>query len=195
MNFEGPINFRKAGNPGYIEGSPLIIGAARQNDIKNATVVESQYPYYNLKGINSDGSCLREQFSKDLLFYDRLSEQKQIRFGYNSVFTCSVSLNRAELESFCNGPAIKGLTVVSDILQNFEYVGILGNPERININDWQRVEVSNSSIDSTVFERTACKLPSLNSIEIHSLLSSAGSSYQHLLLCLWSSPAEAVQGE
>lgn len=95
----------RSGHPGYKVGLPLLAGTCkRYDDADNCVAFDTSSqlsPFATVKGISSDGRCM---LKTDSVF----GAVKEIRFGEDAVFGCTVSYTRLQLASICRAGSSTG---------------------------------------------------------------------------------------
>lgn len=80
----------RSGNPGYLLGKPILYGTLAGNyiDLEDDGLTILQ------PSLKTLATCPTESTIDDFL-------SESVKFGYDSVTSCIVSLNRSELKKFC----------------------------------------------------------------------------------------------
>jgi hypothetical protein len=93
INFQavGAQVFNKSGNPGYLQGFPLLAGKANP-----AGGIDTKIQGFLLRGADLNGLCTAGDVNKFFaLSYPR------VNFAENSVFPCRLSMDKAALKTYC----------------------------------------------------------------------------------------------
>ena len=139
----------KSGNPGYINGLPLLVG---QSDATTGGVL-AYFQGFSLVGADTKGKCLTSASSSLSDYADPI-----ITFGEDLVYTCSISLTQAQLQSYCgNQPQIQSLPLFSN-LAFWQLFGRFGNANIYSPKDWTAVTIdeSFSSLGAGTLNGPAC---------------------------------------
>lgn len=143
------LAYRYSGAPGYIKGSPLLIGVKTPDTILNDNGSQEQIDLYvhnlfgfPLRGADQDGKCYwvrdadytageTSTFTIPSTLIDNLSERTYfedpvLTFEDDMLFGCSLNLSYAELEAFCDRKGWSNLVLLQN-LYKLEYFGRSGN--------------------------------------------------------------------
>ena len=113
-----------SGNPGYIDGLPLLIG--KKEATGNAEgAVQIYEEGFRVRGGDAAGTCLEEIDAE-------LSEMGDptLRFNVNLSYGCTVSYNFNDLQKMCQGESGFPLITNFEIFKNLEDIdsyGFFGN--------------------------------------------------------------------
>ncbi|KAF5835100.1 hypothetical protein DUNSADRAFT_7906 [Dunaliella salina] len=135
-----------SGNPGYLRGLPLLGGRLTEDPNSDKIAVQRFVRGITApQGSETDGTCSAG------------AQGDSVRFGANSTTNCAIELTRAQLESFCNsGNPQRYLEdamrdVYTAIVTEEARVGIWGNSDPDNVNEWLQVRVSNFPFNEMSF--------------------------------------------
>jgi hypothetical protein len=140
----------RSGNPGYLTSKPLI---AAQFDGSNFNVFTDGFFF---DGTSTDGSCIAE-------YTGRYLDAPRMTFRDETIFTCSVSLNYQQLQTFCSG-TLSELPIFS-LHSSLTHLGKFGKIVYSNSDDWVEVVVGTSDTTLELVGDT-CTLPSILSYKI-----------------------------
>ena len=107
----------KSGNPGYIDGLPLLVGKADEN----TQAVEVAEEGFVVRGGDSTGRCFKSTGAN-------LSEMGDpiLKFNVDLSYGCSIELNLAELKDKCKkSEIVTDLEIFSNL--NIDSFGRFGN--------------------------------------------------------------------
>ena len=107
----------RSGNPGYINGLPLLVG----NRLGNA--IEAYERGFMLRGADDSGQCL-DTISEFQDFGDQV-----INFGENMIYGCAKSLSLSDLQNYCKTQDNFKSQGIYENLAAFEYFGQFGNAD------------------------------------------------------------------
>lgn len=148
---------KTSGSPGYVLGSPLLLGTLTTNGDKSAiSVPQDSFTLTQPHPIT--GSCLGGTAS-DLAF------RAPITFGENTVSGCTLFYSRDELAQNCPAIGSRVLQIQlgewanAALSSNGVYVGVWGNSSVLNVKDWVQVlglDVSTLASPATADPSGAC---------------------------------------
>lgn len=99
------------------------------------------------------------------------SFEYSIKFGESSLYTCQKRFKDInEFSNFCTSQQWKDLQLYSNI-QNIQYLGIMGNADPSNPNEWLKV-LNDYNFSNSTFVNNNCNFP--NNIILDILYSRAG---------------------
>lgn len=135
----------RSGNPGYLTSKPLLVS---NYDGSNFNVFTGGF---SLDGADTAGACISS-------YSGRYLDAPLMTFRDETVFTCSVSYNYQQLQSFCTG-TFSPLPVFS-LHDSLTHIGKFGDIVYNNPDDW--VEISVESADTTLeMVGDTCNLPNI----------------------------------
>lgn len=123
-----------SGNPGYTMGAPLLVGQLVQNAARTNSSIQMDYPFYRMKGILSNGSCLFSSRTGNLTWFASNQESQAIEFGYDAIYSCGLRLSLQGMQDFCTAASLRNMLFLQDVLQNMNYFGIFGNADPTVLN-------------------------------------------------------------
>jgi hypothetical protein len=130
--FENPNEIGVSNLPGYLIGDPLVISTATTNGTFYAINPFVQPLRFNL--VNSSGYC---QSVGD--WADNVDDMSTIDMGVNSMFSCSLLMNKTQLQNYCQNGGMYNLQMYQTIMTNLQYVAKLKNASLYNLPDWAAV--------------------------------------------------------
>lgn len=154
-----------SGNPGYLQNQNLLI--ASRTDLTNSTFLfEQRREGFHLAGRAQDNTCQYLLNQNNINFH--LFNDPTIIFNQNLKYSCNLNLNYIEFENFCNGKLWKSL-VLYNIANQINYIGIFGNANINNINDWIKVINIDYNLEKSTTLNSAnntCWMPSIIVLEV-----------------------------
>nr|QKY15154.1 4-alpha-glucanotransferase (DPE1) [Polytomella parva] len=121
-----------SGNPGYLVGFPVLAGTL--SSLGNKTAISELINGFPVGGAGAGGLCSSDASSPLL-------------FGFNATSSCAVEFTEAELQSFCmNGTAAQYISLNLPVYGNSLYLGIWGNSNISNTNEWVQAASSPSPL-------------------------------------------------
>lgn len=165
-------NTSRSGNPGYIQGRPVLAGKkvtkAKVQDVspeKNAIAMYSGGLRLPIM-INADGSC--GQIQAMTSFGD------QVLFGMDTKVGCTITVDKAGLETLCNAKAVPSyFNVSSDVL-----VGVYGNSNPTNVDpkrSWLPLSVETAPTSSSFSSNERVCTNLITGVEYEFLVAKVGS--------------------
>ena len=99
------------------------------------------------------------------------SFEYSLKFGESSLYTCQKKFNDLnEFGTFCTSQQWKELQLYS-VIQNIQYLGIMGNANPSNANDWLKI-LNDYNFSNSTFVNNMCNFPNIIVFDI--LYSRAG---------------------
>jgi len=143
---------KRSGNPGYINGLPLLIGQ------KNGNIVNVYSHGFELTGVNADGSCVAANTNTWNPWATTIGFNEKVVFG------CTLSMAEAAYKNFCENAEFADYEIF-DQIGFIETIGRFGTADQLRILDWVDVE-SVAAPTPTLDNLTCNNMPSVLEIEI-----------------------------
>ncbi|KAG2499935.1 hypothetical protein HYH03_002222 [Edaphochlamys debaryana] len=145
-----PVEVIASGNPGYLTGWPVLAGALTQLNETGRTAISQFVGGMPIPMPAMRGSCDPTALGS-------------VRYGTNITTTCSYTLTPAQLADFCVNQANTpekyvrlALGSMYDIITTEQLqVGIWGNSELTNVNQWLQVELSGYPFSAPIYSESS----------------------------------------
>lgn len=154
------VSRSRSGNPGYRVGLPLLAATCKRYDgSDNCASFDTSpglSPFATVQGIRPDGSCVLKNDGK-------AGQDKEIRFGEDAIFGCSVSYTRQQLASICRAGAATGFMDLIQLLPfgrlggRWTHLAAFGDLQKIEAMDWIAVPALQGSKSLEFDESTSSK--------------------------------------
>lgn len=142
----------RSGHPGFRVGLPLLAATCkRYDDADNCVAFDTSpqlSPFATVEGIFSDGRCVLKTDSSS-------GDVKEIRFGEDAVFGCTVSYTRQQLASICRAGSSTGFMDLLELLPfgrlggRWTHLAAYGNLRGVDVmaqaGEWIEVEAFQGS--------------------------------------------------
>lgn len=144
----GGPTFPRSGNPGYIVGKPVLAGQANATD-STVTISSSPDEWLFVPKAGNDAQCSSVDVAQ-------LAARSAVNFGFDTVSGCALTVT---VENFtdtaaCTSLRAATLSVFEAAVNANNRVGIYGNADPTDLNDWVTVLDRESSSWGDVYSGT-----------------------------------------
>lgn len=153
----------RSGNPGYVPQQPLLVSYGEDAQGVQQLGVSG----YFARSSDSSGKCIRgTTLSSDVVRVD---------FENDILLSCQVGFaDVTAFETYCNSGDLLDFSLIKQFIDEFKYVGIFGNANIANKQDWIQVITSEVDTVSGVFDSTNDSCLKKDSLQIEVLHSQVG---------------------
>jgi uncharacterized protein with NRDE domain len=129
----------RSGNPGYETNTNLIIG---QGLTALGDRMAVNFDGFSIFAGDASGECMESSSSDDA---HNAAPSSQLKFKGTSMVSCWKKFATEQaFEAYCNDDAQRQkLTIFSQIVDEFKYMAVFGNPDINNGKDWVKVIQTN----------------------------------------------------
>lgn len=133
----GEDSFGRSGNPGYIDGMPVMAGKTMTEGYK--AVFEGGL---SLLGASKTGTCKKGTTLDNL---QPIEGDPTLNFNVDLIYSCGLKMDFAEFQAFCNDAKaqLDSFDMFTN-LQNFDSFGEFGNANMYYEKDWKTVSIDTS---------------------------------------------------
>lgn len=148
------VNMSRSGNPGYIQGLPLLSGT-RDYTAGDTDTMVARVPGLEVMGSATDGMC--PNVTRGAL------PTQSVEFGVDMMTGCMLSLTQSELATMCDDSetspyialnervyASTGSSVYAPVFLNLTdtHVGMFGNADPLDVTQWLEIDIGTTTMGS-----------------------------------------------